>query len=124
MIPRPGVDPEYDDALKRISSIQAEAEQYLMEQKTHFGCKVVYVGTEKKRFQLEVAESAAKKAGAKYELQGQRKGFKRYWTDECRDLVHRLIAAEELRDTALKVGQLNGGNWKKIRFLVLYRFFI
>lgn len=103
MIPRPGVDAEYDQALERIAEIERQAEQYLVQQKSHFGCKVTYVGTEKKRFQLEVPESAARKADSRYELQGQRKGFKRYYTEESRDLIHRLMAAEEMRDSALKV---------------------
>lgn len=102
IIPRPGVDRQYDQALERISDIHRESEKYLTEQKTFFGAKVAYVGSDKKRFQLEVSDSAARKADGRYELQGQRKGFKRYYTAESRGLVQRLVAAEEARDSALK----------------------
>lgn len=42
--------------------------------------KVQYIGSDKKRYQLEVPESASKKAGNGYEIQNQRKGFKRFTT--------------------------------------------
>jgi hypothetical protein len=45
---------------------------------------VTYCGSDKKRFQLEIPDSFTKKAGKDYELQGQRKGFKRYWTSETK----------------------------------------
>ena len=102
MIPRPGVDREYDEALDTIRKVQADAEQYLVKQKTSFGVKVVYFGTDKKRYQLEVSDSAAKKVDNRYELQGQRKGFKRYYTKETRELLRQMMEAEQQRDNALK----------------------
>ena len=50
----------------------------------------------------EVSDSASSRADHRYELQGQRKGFKRYYTKESRALIQRLMAAEDHRDTALK----------------------
>ena len=102
MIPRPGVDKQYDEALDRIAQVQAEAEKYLQDQKRHFNGKVSFVGADKKRFQLEVAEGAASRADHRYELQGQRKGFKRYYTSESRALIQQMLAAEEQRNSALK----------------------
>jgi DNA mismatch repair protein MSH6 len=46
--------------------------------------KVQYFGTDKKRYQLEVPESAAKKAGDGYAVQNQKKGFKRFTTDRTK----------------------------------------
>ena len=98
-----------------------------------------FVGADKKRFQLEVTETASQRADHRYEVQGQRKGiapsgsssfrsflrvfflffyrvfffswwvfpcwvspgFRRYYTAEGRQLVKRLLAAEEQRDAAL-----------------------
>jgi DNA mismatch repair protein MSH6 len=45
---------------------------------------VTYCGSDRKRFQLEVPDACSKKAGKEYELQGQRKGFKKYWTSETK----------------------------------------
>lgn len=102
MIPRPGVDKQYDQALERIAEVQAEAEKYLQDQKRHFGGKVTFIGTDKKRFQLEVSEAVGGRAGPSYELQGQRKGFKRYYTTESRGFLQQMLAAEEQRNAALK----------------------
>ena len=102
MIPRPGVDREYDEALEGINKVQVDAEYYLMKQRSFFGVKVAFVGSDKKRYQLEVAETAAKKVDHRYELQGQRKGFKRYYTQETKELLKRLMEAEDQRDSALK----------------------
>ena len=50
---------KYDDAVAEMEEVQTEAEEYLHKQKTFFGSKVTYVGTEKKRFQLEVTSLMA-----------------------------------------------------------------
>ena len=49
-----------------------------------------------------MSDSASTRADHRYELQGQRKGFKRYYTKESRAFIQRLMAAEDHRDTALK----------------------
>ena len=103
IIPRAGVDSQYDESQKLIQEIEADAESYIQEQRKYFGSRVTYVGSDKKRFQLEVTEASAKKADHRYEIQGQRKGFKRYYTAEGREFIRRMMAAEEQRDNALKV---------------------
>lgn len=52
---------------------------------------MTYCGSDKKRFQLEVPDSFTKKAGKDYELQGQRKGFKKYWTSETKVGPHSVF---------------------------------
>ncbi|KAK2708898.1 hypothetical protein QYM36_014504 [Artemia franciscana] len=64
--------------------------------------RVTFTGTEKKRFQIEVPESAARRATSEYELQGSRKGFKRYWTYEAKELLKMMMDAEERKDSILK----------------------
>lgn len=59
-----------------------------------------YVGSGKNRYMLEVPEN--KKVPSGFEFQGGRKGFKRYYAKEIRELLSRLIAAEENRDSALR----------------------
>lgn len=46
-----------------------------------------YVGTDKKRYQLEVPQNSAAKAGSEYHLEGARKGFKRFSTAETKVLM-------------------------------------
>lgn len=58
----------------------------MIEQNIDFYCllKVHYFGSDKKRYQLEVPDAASKRAGDGYELQSQKKGYKRYVTDETK----------------------------------------
>lgn len=46
--------------------------------------QLTYVGTDKKRYQIEVAQGAAAKAGSEYKLEGARKGYKRFSTPETK----------------------------------------
>ena len=49
-----------------------------------FLLQVVYYGQAKNRFQLEIPERVVHKVDNTYELQSQKKGAKRYWTDTTR----------------------------------------
>lgn len=68
----------------------------------HFGAKVTFFGSDKKRFQIEVSESAAKRASSDHELQSTRKGFKRFYSPKGRQLLEKQIAAEERKSNALR----------------------
>ncbi|XP_072153216.1 DNA mismatch repair protein Msh6 [Bemisia tabaci] len=101
IIPIAGVDNDYDQVCAELKDLERETEDYLRLQRRHFGCNVIFVGTDKKRFQLEVPETAASKAGDNYDLQSQKKGFKRYYTREGREFVERMMAAEEKKRKVL-----------------------
>lgn len=49
IIPKKGVDNDYDEAENAIDEINKELERYLKEQCKYFGCQVNYFGTDKKR---------------------------------------------------------------------------
>lgn len=102
IVPKKGVDEEYDSVLMEMAEIKDDLEKYLGKQRQHFGVKITFHGTEKKRYQIEVPESQVKKVGSGYELQSQRKGFKRYYTAEGKELLSRQINAEEHKDKVLK----------------------
>jgi len=98
-----GVDAQYDAAIEELTEIDRELKVYLKEQCQIFGVQVKYFGTEKNRFQLEVAEGAAKKAGPEYEFTNtQKKGFKRFHTKKTKLFLKRQIEAEESRTAALR----------------------
>lgn len=85
--PGADVDPEYDLILDDIQALQDEMNRYLVRQEKRFGCRIVYFGEAKKRFQLEIPESNAKRADSSYVLEGQKKGakpVKRFYTDETK----------------------------------------
>lgn len=77
----------------------------MKEQEKHFGVRLQYVGKDKNRYELEVPENVAKKAGDKYHLEGQRKGknpVRRFSTEKTRAMLKDMIAAEEERNNVLK----------------------
>ena len=78
------MDREYDAVMLEFTDIKKDLNAYLEKQKKHFGVQIKFVGTERKRFQIEVPESQIKKVGSGYELTGSRKGFKRYYTAEAK----------------------------------------
>ncbi|XP_017112610.1 probable DNA mismatch repair protein Msh6 [Drosophila elegans] len=103
--PQPGMDAEYDAAMDSINEIEKRLKTYLVEQERHFGCRITYFGSDKKRYQLDVPESHAGKANKSYSLEGQTKGKKpsrRYTTAETRALLKDMQQAEETRNMVLK----------------------
>lgn len=84
IVPKKGVDEEYDSVLSQLEEIKHDLDAYLEKQRKHFGVKVTFFGQDRKRFQLEVPDSQVKKVGPGFELQSQRKGFKRYYTAEAK----------------------------------------
>ncbi|KAK2589266.1 hypothetical protein KPH14_007823 [Odynerus spinipes] len=102
IVPTRGVDDEYDFVLSELEEVKYDLDVYLKKQRQHFGVKVTFHGQDKKRFQIEVPDTQVKKVGSGYELQSQRKGFKRYYTAEAKELLARQISAEEKRDKVLK----------------------
>lgn len=84
IVPKKGVDEEYDSVLSQLDEIKRDSDAYLEKQRKHFGVKVTFFGQDRKRYQLEVPDSQVKKVGPGFELQSQRKGFKRYYTAEAK----------------------------------------
>ena len=89
IIPKKGVDEDYDKALKDRLEHEQDLDDYLRDQKRFFGSPdVKYFGSGNNMYQLEVAENVAnKKIDSSYTLSSQRKGFKRFTTDETREFL-------------------------------------
>ncbi|EDV19356.1 uncharacterized protein TRIADDRAFT_33687, partial [Trichoplax adhaerens] len=104
IIPKPGADPEYDDAIQSIAEIKQELEHYLDSQKKRLNCRNIrYWGQGRNRYQIEVPESVLSRYTPNdYELRSRKKGFKRFWTGDILNLIESLTNAEERRDAALK----------------------
>lgn len=100
--PMPGVDNDYDEAVCSVKEANGALQDYLAQQCQRFHCKVAFVGSGKNRFQIEVPDSCARLVDSSYQLQGQRKGYRRYYTEEVKRLAAELVRAEEAQETALK----------------------
>ena len=70
----------YDVAVDTIKATAGSLDDYLKKQRKRLGCSsIVYWGSGRNRFQLEVPESAlARHTPDEYELKSQKKGFRRY----------------------------------------------
>ncbi|ELU18588.1 hypothetical protein CAPTEDRAFT_139957, partial [Capitella teleta] len=101
--PSKGVDPDYDFALSDMKLVQQQLDDYLDKQKSRLGCRnIVFWGSGKNRFQMEIPEGVAKKVPNEYELTSSKKGHKRYRTREIERLLAQMVDAEERRDVALR----------------------
>ncbi|KAG8443652.1 hypothetical protein GDO86_008993 [Hymenochirus boettgeri] len=102
--PKAGFDPDYDEALKDIKTTEQDLNEYLDKQRKRLGCKsIVYWGTAKNRYQMEIPESVTERnLPGEYELKSTKKGYKRYWTKAIENMLGDLVNAEERRDAALK----------------------
>ncbi|RUS83473.1 hypothetical protein EGW08_008789 [Elysia chlorotica] len=103
IVPSKGVDKDYDQAVSDIKDVEGRLQAYLDKQKEILGCRtLVYWGTAKKRFQIEVPESALKKIPHHYELMSSKKGAKRFHTTDIEDMLAELTDAEDRKDACLK----------------------
>ncbi|ESO97193.1 hypothetical protein LOTGIDRAFT_143393, partial [Lottia gigantea] len=103
IIPSKGVDEEYDTATVDILSIEDKLNSYLDSQRKALSCRaMVYWGSGKNRYQMEVPEVAVCRVPNNYELMSSKKGWKRYRTTEIEEMFTELTDAEDRKDTALK----------------------
>jgi len=94
--PKPGVNRAYDEAKERISSIVKDFDNYLVEQKKLLGVNtLVYWGTNKDRYQIEVAIKDASRVPSSWTSKSQKKTHRRYWTADIEKRLASLVKAEQ-----------------------------
>ncbi|RWS13405.1 DNA mismatch repair protein Msh6-like protein, partial [Dinothrombium tinctorium] len=101
IIPKPGVDEDYDQSQAEMKLFENKVKVYLEEQRKFFGCKVNFYGSGRNRFQLEVPDNNARKANADYEYSSSRKGFKRYMTAKTKEFLREIVEIEGRQEEAL-----------------------
>ena len=106
IVPKKGVDKDYDQAKKDRKELEQDLDDYLTEQKRFFGSDVKYFGSGNNMYQLEIRDDVAnKKVNSKYTLSSQKKGFKRFTTSETLDFLARHVKVEE--DEAEALSEVN-----------------
>jgi DNA mismatch repair protein MSH6 len=99
--PKPGINPEYDTAMQTIANIQQSLQSYLQEMKRTTGIfDMVYFGTGKDRYQLEIPMNQVPKVPGDWQSKSQKKTHRRYWTTFLNDTVTQLLQAEEQAQAA------------------------
>ncbi|KAH7428809.1 hypothetical protein KP509_09G018600 [Ceratopteris richardii] len=101
--PHHGVDKEFDLRAENVRVIEEKLAAYLEEQKKHFNCQsLAFVTVGKDRYQLEIPESLQSKVPHDYQVESQKKGFRRYSTSTVKQLLSELVYEEECKEVALK----------------------
>nr|CAD2125517.1 unnamed protein product [Meloidogyne enterolobii] len=97
--PNKGVDEEYDLACSDVISCESHLNEFLERMRKVFKCSTIkFVGTGRNSYQLEIPDAFCKSLGTDFRLTSQRKGFKRYYTDELQQLFDKLTNSETQRD--------------------------
>ncbi|KAK2970286.1 hypothetical protein RJ640_021748, partial [Escallonia rubra] len=103
IIPREGVDMEYDSACKNLKEFESSLAKHLKEQRKLLGdASINYVTVGKDAYLLEVPESLCPSIPQDYELRSSKKGFFRYWTPVIKKLLGGLSQAESEKELKLK----------------------
>uniref|UniRef100_A0A915N5Q8 DNA mismatch repair protein n=1 Tax=Meloidogyne javanica TaxID=6303 RepID=A0A915N5Q8_MELJA len=92
--PNKGVDEEYDLACSDVISCESHLNEFLEKMRK----TIKFVGTGRNSYQLEIPDAFCKSLGTDFRLTSQRKGFKRYYTDELYQLFDKLTNSETQRD--------------------------
>lgn len=77
-------------------------QEYLQHIRKQFRCRdISYITLNKESHVLEVPDGVADAMGESFDMVGHRKGFRRYMTEELKELVKDLAAAQDMREKAL-----------------------
>lgn len=95
--------PDYDRAVQDIEAEEMALQNYLKDMKRHTGIsELVYWGSNKDRFQIEVPMSRTGKLPADWSTKSQKKTHRRYWTPFIEQHLEKLTKAEERKAQAQK----------------------
>uniref|UniRef100_A0A915KC30 DNA mismatch repair proteins mutS family domain-containing protein n=1 Tax=Romanomermis culicivorax TaxID=13658 RepID=A0A915KC30_ROMCU len=98
-----GIFEDYDGTCSKVQQCEMALNKFLSKQKIRLSCSTItFFGSGKNRYSLEVPDNVAPKIGSDFELQSQRKGFKRYTCKELDALRHELDEAEKEKNIASK----------------------
>ncbi|XP_076896229.1 DNA mismatch repair protein MSH6-like isoform X1 [Bidens hawaiensis] len=103
IIPRDGVDDEYDTACRAVTDIEFSLKKHLKEQRQLIGdSSIDYVTVGKDSYLLEIPESLSGSLPSDYERQSSKKGVSRYWTPAIKKYIKELSEAESEKESKLK----------------------
>uniref|UniRef100_A0A8D8TRG5 DNA mismatch repair protein n=1 Tax=Cacopsylla melanoneura TaxID=428564 RepID=A0A8D8TRG5_9HEMI len=104
IIPQAGVDPEYDQVIADMKSVEKDLTNYLRSQSAHFGCNAVYNESQKKqkKYVVEIPSNRWAKATSTHQrVATKKKNVENYVTDDLKTLQEDLEKAEARKVTIL-----------------------
>lgn len=97
IVPSRNVEPEFDQSLDRINSIEEELQNILREYKKQFKCtSIQYKDSGKEIYTIEIPTSVAKNVPHDWMQMGANKASKRYYSPEVQRLARDMAEALEL----------------------------
>eukprot|EP00850_Spirogloea_muscicola_P017997 SM000160S02538 [mRNA] locus=s160:118607:128498:+ [translate_table: standard] len=98
-----GLDNDFDSADQGEKNVQKKLSSFLKSQHELLGkpADMTFQTVGKDQYVMEVPERLHSKVPRNYELRSQRKGYKRYWTPEIKELLIELGDFEQQRKEAL-----------------------
>ncbi|CEF66240.1 Probable DNA mismatch repair protein Msh6 [Strongyloides ratti] len=99
IIPNPGVDSDYDEAVEDFNNCLKNLTEYLEKLMVDMRCpKLKYIMSGKNRYHIEVPDSDVKKLPSGFVFQSKTKGKQRFTSDISLELVKKLTLAEEKKE--------------------------
>ncbi|XP_074105198.1 DNA mismatch repair protein Msh6-like [Cotesia typhae] len=102
IVPKKGMDLDYDQVITELEQIKNDANKYLKSQSEKNGTECKYISTSESAYDIEISEKIVSNVIDGYDFKKTRKGFKRYWNEETKKLQERKTAAEARHDMLLK----------------------
>lgn len=100
LIPHRGVEPEFDESMDKIRELEKELEDVLRTYKKQLKCSTVqYKDSGKEIYLIEVPVSATKYVPSNWMQMSASKNFKRYYSDDVRQLARSVAEAREIHKT-------------------------
>uniref|UniRef100_A0A0N4ZMM9 DNA mismatch repair protein n=1 Tax=Parastrongyloides trichosuri TaxID=131310 RepID=A0A0N4ZMM9_PARTI len=99
IVPTPGVDSDFDEAVERVKVCEQNLNKYLEELMCKIRCpKLKYIKSGKNRYHIEVPDSDVKKLPSDFNSQGKIKGWQRFTSTKSLELVGELTKAEQNKE--------------------------
>ena len=97
ILPKLGMDPNYDSASKKVHDIQDELENHLKSQRKRFGIPIKFTHMQKEKYQLEITISHLSSIDLPddYQLVSKTLQVKRFYDSFIQHALKRLADAEE-----------------------------
>lgn len=105
LVPLPGVEPEYDEAMDVIKEIENRLNEKIREyRKIYKSQEICYRDSGKEIYLIEVPNKI-KNIPHDWDKMGSTAKFKRYWSPEVRKMVRELLEAREISRAKTEVAQ-------------------
>lgn len=123
VVPKAGIDEEFDDSHAKMSELESQLDDHLKEYKKQYkSLEICYKDSGKEIYLIEMPNKLSKSIPNDWQQMGATNKVKRYWSPEVRVLVQELLeqrelhklVCENLKSSIYKKFDLNYNTWKQV----------